>query len=129
MVTTSEVYDYHISVSPSKIFANVTVKYLSLTGGGALHQFRCPISSILHQSCDVIFSPKTVQVEKQKKHPFVWNTKIFYPANFEVERIKAAKVVPRRVFQPSFAPTVYGLRTGFIRLYGQLTCFSAFRLY
>ena len=61
------------------------------------------------------FLAKNRSSRKTKKHTFVWNTKIFYPANFEVERIKAAKVVPRRVFQASFAPTVYGLRTGLIR--------------
>ena len=92
------------------------MNYLSLMGGGALHQFRCPISSILHQSCYVIFSPKTVQVEKQKKTYVCLEYKdLLSRNNFELKRIKAAKVVPMRGFQVSFAPTVFGLRTGLIR--------------
>ena len=37
---------------------------------------------------------------------FVWNAKIIDSANFELKRIKTAKVVFRRAVQASFVPIV-----------------------
>ena len=43
------------------------------------------------QSCDAIFKPKNVKIEKQKNIRFVWNTKFYHPAKFELKRIKKCK--------------------------------------
>ena len=43
------------------------------------------------RSCDVIFPPKTVKIEK-KKHTIVWNTKFFHPVKFELKRMKTVKL-------------------------------------
>ena len=53
----------------------------------------------------------------------VWNTNIFYPANFELKRIKAAKAASRRVFQASFVSPCMEQATD-----PQQTIFSVFRL-
>ena len=41
------------------------------------------------QSCDLIFPPKTVNIEKHK-HAIVWNTKFYHPGNIELKRIKTS---------------------------------------
>ena len=53
----------------------------------------------------------------------VWNTNIFYPANFELKRIKAAKASSRRAFQASFVSPGMEQATD-----PQQTIFSVFRL-
>ena len=61
-----------------------------------LLQFVTPLVEIWFccQSCDVIFPPKTVNIEK-RIHTIVWNTKFYHPGNIELKRIKTAKVVPK----------------------------------
>ena len=57
-----------------------------------LLQFVTPLHEIQFccQSCDLIFPPKTVGIEKQK-HTIVWNTKFYHPGNIELKRIKKCK--------------------------------------
>ena len=59
------------------------------------------------QSCDPIFPPKPLK-SKNKNHTIVWNTKFYNPANFELKRIKTAKVIPRVPFQAFCWPGVLG---------------------
>ena len=62
-------------------------KYLSVRSLVEVFQFCC-------QSCDIIFLPKTVEIEKQKKHTIVWSTKFYHSVNFGLKKIKTVKVVP-----------------------------------
>ena len=57
------------------------------------------------QSCDVIFPPKTVKIEKQKKKDF-WNIEFYHPAKFELKRITNAKAVPMLQRFVSYGPSV-----------------------
>ena len=62
------------------------------------------------------FSRQKPLKSKNKKTYVCLEYKDLLSSKLWTERIKAAKVVPRRVLsQASFAPTVYGLRTGLIR--------------
>ena len=58
------------------------------------------------QSCDVIFPPKTVKIEKQKKKRIFWDTEFYHPEKFQFKRIKNAKVVPRLQLLASYGLSV-----------------------
>ena len=66
---------------------------------------RLELKIFCSRSCDVIFPPKSVKIEKQK-NAIVWNTKFYHPANFELKRIKTAKVVLKWLRLESCLPTV-----------------------
>ena len=52
------------------------------------------VSILLSISWDIIFLPKTVETEKQKKHMIVCSTKFYHSLNFGRKLIKTVKVVP-----------------------------------
>ena len=47
------------------------------------------------QSCDIVFLPKTVKIEKQKTWDFLEYTEFYHPAKFELKRRKNGKVISR----------------------------------
>ena len=54
------------------------------------------------------FSRRNLLKPKNKNHTIVLNTKFYYPANFELKRMKTSNVIPRVSFQAFCWPGVNG---------------------